>query len=201
MAILTREEIARSLTGAWYVFLDRPDAAQLFDVSVNGFWRSFRAIVLVAPAYALSAMVEREVILAGLVDAGNWSDQQFIVAKVLTLCLDWIALPLLLALVAGQLGVSRTYSAFVVARNWGAVLAIAPFGAIALLYLLGIFGEEATNIGSLVILVIILRYNYLIARRVLGLDTAFAIGLVVADFALSFSIAAFVDGLAGVSGQ
>ena len=50
MPFLDRDEIARSLTGAWRVFLDKADAAGFFDLTVSGFWRSFRAIVLMIPS-------------------------------------------------------------------------------------------------------------------------------------------------------
>ena len=60
---MDRAEIARSLTGAWRLFLGRPDAMRFFDTSVDGFWRSFRAIILVAPLYALTALADRHDIL------------------------------------------------------------------------------------------------------------------------------------------
>ena len=56
--MLERDEIARSLTGAWELFLDRPDAMRRFDISMTGFWRSFRAIVLVLPAYLVTSLAE-----------------------------------------------------------------------------------------------------------------------------------------------
>ena len=43
-----------SLNAVWLLFLDRRGADPLFDSSVEGFWRSFRAIVLVAPLYAFT---------------------------------------------------------------------------------------------------------------------------------------------------
>ena len=49
----SRDEIVQSLTGAWMLFLDRRNAMRYFDVSVDGFWRSFAAIIFVVPAYAL----------------------------------------------------------------------------------------------------------------------------------------------------
>ena len=56
---MNRAEIERSLTGAWRLFLGKPDAMRFFDASVEGFWRSFGAIVLVAPLYALTALADR----------------------------------------------------------------------------------------------------------------------------------------------
>ena len=91
-----RDEIVRSLTGAWRLFLDRPDAMRFFDVSVDGFWRSFAAVVLILPAYALFALAERIEILDEPVVDPAFGDGSFLANKLLTLALDWITLPILL---------------------------------------------------------------------------------------------------------
>ena len=63
-AVITLDEIARSLQGAWLLFLDRANAMRLFDASYGGFWRSFQAVVLVAPAYELTVLADRRALLA-----------------------------------------------------------------------------------------------------------------------------------------
>jgi hypothetical protein len=190
-----RDEIAQSLIGAWRLFLDKPDAMRFFNVSVDGFWRSFYAIVLILPTYVFIALAERRQILTDSLANDDFSGGAFIVNKGVSLALDWVTLPILLALLAGLLGVGRTYAGFIVARNWGAVLAITPFGVVALLFLLGILGSDSANVISLVILVVVVRFNYLIARRALGVDVFFAVGIVVADFVISLAIVGVVDTL------
>jgi hypothetical protein len=190
-----RDEIAQSLIGAWRLFLDKPDAMRFFNVSVDGFWRSFYAIVLILPTYVFIALAERRQILTDSLANDDFSGSAFIVNKGVSLALDWVTLPILLALLAGLLGVGRTYAGFIVARNWGAVLAITPFGVVALLFLLGILGSDSANVISLVILVVVVRFNYLIARRALGVDVFFAVGIVVADFVISLAIVGVVDTL------
>jgi hypothetical protein len=190
-----RDEIVRSLTGAWRLFLDRPDAMRYFNISIDGFWRSFYAIVLILPIYVFIALAEHRRILTDSLADDDFSGSAFIINKGLSMALDWVTLPILLALLAGVLGVGRTYAGFIVARNWGAVLAITPFGAIALLFLLGILGSDSANIISLVILIVVVRFNYLIARRALGVDVFFAVGLVIADFVISLAIVAVTDTL------
>lgn len=192
MAFLTRDEIVRSLTGAWHVFIDRPDASDYFDLSVTGFWRSFRAIVLVVPAYMLSALTTWTTLPAEI--DGGW----FILAKTISLAVDWVAFAVVLALIADRLRVGTTYSAYIIVRNWASVIATAPFGIVALLYVLGLIGQEVAGTLSLAILFVILRYNYLIARRVLQVGMPMAIGVVIADFILSLAIDAGISGLFGV---
>lgn len=195
--MLTREEIVQSLTGAFEIFLDRPNAMRHFNVSVTGFWRSFSAIALVAPIYALSALAERQVALTDALHAAQFDDGLFSLNKILALGIDWITLPLLLALIAGRIGIAGTYPAFIIARNWGSVLATIPFGIVGVLFVSGVIDAEAADILSLGMLFIVLRYNYLIARRALEVSIGFAVVLVVADFALSMLIAGAVDGVIG----
>lgn len=196
--MLDRNEVAHSLRGAWRLFLDRPDALRFFDTSIEGFWRSFAAIFLLVPAYALTAYAEYRVILSDSIADEGFSNAAFIFDKGLALCLDWIALPILLAVLARPFGITRTYGPFIVARNWCAVVAVVPFGAIGLLFALDILGVDTANFLFLAALIVVLRYNFLIARRALAAGTVFAIGIVVLDLVVSLSIAAFSDSVVGL---
>jgi len=192
MAFLTRDEIVRSLTGAWHVFLDRPDADRYFDLSVTGFWRSFRAIVLVLPAYVLSALTTWTTL------PKEMDSTTFFVARTISLAIDWVAFAVVLALVADRLRVSGTYSAYIIVRNWASVIATAPFGIVSVLFIAGVIGQDIAATLSLAVLFIVLRYNYIVARRVLQVGMPLAIGIVVADFILSLAIDAGISGLFGV---
>jgi hypothetical protein len=193
--MLDRDEIARSLTAAFDLFLDRPGAMRNFDVSVDGFWRSFAAVILVVPSYAFAVLAERTMAAAIDPAAPVQDGASFFVQNVIGLGLDWVALPVILALLARPLGIARNYPAFIVARNWGAVIAAVPFGAIGLLIVLGLVGGELANLLMFAALIVVLRYTYLIARRAFDVSLGFAIGIVVLDFVVSLTIALALDGL------
>jgi hypothetical protein len=195
MPFLDRNEIAGSLTGAWRVFLDKADAASFFDLSVEGFWRSFRAFVLMIPFYALMAAAEYQALIAADADV---SDSAFILAKSLASGIDWILFPILLALVAEPLGITRNYTSFVIARNWGSVLAGVPSVIVDLLYVLDVLDGDVTQIASLIVLMVQLRYSYLIASRTLGVGIGLAVAVVVGDFAVSQTIMAIAAAVAGL---
>ena len=198
MAILTRDEVVRSLDGAGRLFIDRPEAMRFFDVSVEGFWRSFAAILLVAPSFALASLAEYHLILSDSIADEGFSEAAFAAARALSLCVDWVAFPILLALVAGRLGLGGRYASYVVARNWCSVLALVPFGMVGLLFAAGVLGPDVTSFLWLAAVIAVLRYNFVIARRGLGVGTAFAIGVVAVDFLLSLSIAAVADSIIGL---
>jgi hypothetical protein len=193
--VITRDEITRSLTGAWRLALNQPDAMRFFDISLDGFWRSFQAIVLIAPAYALTAMADRRAMLSDAIADESFSDAGFIVAKTITLALDWITLPIILAALAAPLGIKRGYTAYIVARNWTTVLIILPFAAIALLEALGLFSVEVAALMSIASLAIVFRVSYVVARRALNAGMDVAIGIVVLDFLVSLAIAMIIDRL------
>jgi hypothetical protein len=192
-----RGEVRRSLIGAWSLFLDRRDALQYFDLSIDGFWRSFRVIVLVAPIYALIVLAEYPSYQAVGIAGASGGPMSFVLGKAAGLIVDWIAFPAVLALAARPLGIARTYPAFIIARFWGSVIAVAPFGMLAVLGLLGILGGEVYSILSLAVFFVVLRYSYLIASRALGVPTGFAVGIVAADLAVSLAVVTTVDAVFG----
>lgn len=195
--MITRDEITRSLNSAWALFLDRPNAVLQFDASYNGFWRSFQAIILVAPAYAPILLADRKALMSAS-DAGTYSDAAFMTARLLTVALDWITLPLLLAGLSNFLAIRRGYTTFVVARNWSSVLMVLPFAVIALFDLGGALSPELLFIPSVLALAVTFRFSYLIARRALDVAVDVAVGFVVLDFLVSLALARLISRVLGV---
>src|ERR1019366_142368 len=82
--LIGRTETLRSLTGAWRLFLNQPDALRSFDTGVDGFWRSFQAIILVAPSYAVEALADRAT-FADRISAGTFNEAGFWATKAVSL--------------------------------------------------------------------------------------------------------------------
>ena len=59
-----QQEIIRSLTGAWLLAKRDTSALNYFNLSIEGFWRSFSAMVLVLPILILSASISLDLKLA-----------------------------------------------------------------------------------------------------------------------------------------
>ena len=131
-------ELRDSLWGAWR--LAHLDAAGMrwFNLSGDGFHRSFFAAVVVAPAYFLVAWVAS---LPGPEPAA--APPRSIAADVVGYPLLWLVFPLLLAAAAKPLGLARSYAAGVIAFNWAQVVIMAvmlPITVLALTGGLGPFG-------------------------------------------------------------
>jgi hypothetical protein len=196
--VINRDEIMRSLNGTWLLFLGKPGAMRFFDTSYQGFWRSFQAIVLIAPAYALTVVADRRALLSDAVADDAFNEAAYMTAKWLTLAVDWAALPLLLAGLGTFLGIRQGYMAYVVARNWSAVLLSLPFAAVGVLDLSGLVSGPLLFFPSLIALAIALRLSFVIAHRALGVGVDVAIGFVVLDFLVSLGVARLIGRLFGV---
>ncbi len=196
--MITSAEITHSLTGAWQLFIGKPDALRGFDTSTDGFWRSFQAIVLVAPIYALTAFADRTGAFSDSIALGALSEGAFWAAKALTIAVDWVALPILLAALAGSIGIKRAYPVFIVVRNWATPVMTLPFAVIAVLQTGGVLEGEALIIASLAALAFALRFSYVVARKTLNVTIDVAIGIVALDFLLSLAIALTIGRLTGV---
>ncbi|MEJ0011877.1 MAG: hypothetical protein WDM94_04445 [Bauldia sp.] len=193
--MIGRDEIQRSLSGAWNLFLGRPDALRAFDTSLEGFWRSFQAILVVAPLYFITALTDR--MGAAGDPATVVSPDKFWATEFLSLVLDWIALPALLAVIGGLVGIKQRYPAYIVVRNWATPVMLAPFAAVSLLGVLGI-SEEILLIPWVAATAFSLRFSYLIARRTLGVEIDVAIAFVALDVFVSLAVLKFVGRLTGV---
>lgn len=181
-------EIQRSLSGAWDLFLGRPQGLDKLDRSVEGFWRSFGVIVLLLPIHALSLWADARLRerdgSEGLGDPSSFD----LVAEYARLGLDWIAFPALLAAFAGVLGIGATYVSYVVARNWAAPIGMTIALTPLVLEAVGVLPQGLGGLLFLIAVAVVLRYHFMILRIALKADLPLAIALLLTDLALSFLI-------------
>jgi len=183
-----------AIRGAVEIFLGRRDGLRRFDLSVEGFWRSFGAILYVLPLFAIIIAADWAVLSQQPVHP---SVEVFVLARLVDLGIEWCALPIALGLLAKHLGIGRTYVAYVVARNWSGIVSVAPLALLSLLFGLGALSLEAMELLSLLVIGAMLFYGYRIARWTLIWPAASAAGLVAADLALSLILISLVHSLFG----
>lgn len=173
-------EIVRSVRGAVRIALFDSDAPAWFNLTIQGFWRSFLAPVLLAPFYL--ALILRDVGEAPEVaDPGS-----LVFARIATFVVGWLAFPLLMIPIARLLQLSGAYVSYIIMWNWSAVpQAAVMIPAMAALDLLdprpaGVLFMSAT--------VTVLFYGYLVARAGLRCPAATAAGVVAFDLVLSLLV-------------
>ena len=183
--MFTIDEIRENLAGAWMVMNGDADGLRRLDTSVEGFWRSFGAIILIVPVFVLSIMSEARLAQ----DIGDLPVQALTVpVQSAILMVDWMLFPGLMALVARPIGLAQQYVPFIVARNWSAVLVNAIYAVPLLIYLAGLMPFLMMALSTYIVLAASGFFFYRIARTTLAVSPGFAVGLVVADFGLSFLI-------------
>jgi len=111
-------EIQEYLRGAWRLMMGRPDGVRALDVSADGFWNSFYAILVAFPALGVgwtSLAIE-------LAERGLGSRISIALRLAVIDIVAWVLPLLVLGLVARTIRIGDRYPHFVVASNWGSAL-------------------------------------------------------------------------------
>jgi hypothetical protein len=182
-----REEVVHSLYGAWRLaFLD-PSGLAFFNFSIEGFWRSFFAAVLVAPGFAF--LIAQKLFTRPETFDPGWA----MLVQLLAYGLSWAAFPLGAVVLTRLLGLGHNYVPLLVALNWGAVLQVLAF-LVAVLLGLALPGLLE---GLIMLLVTggILFYQWFITRNALQTTGGIALMLVLVDLVLNSAISVSADHL------
>lgn len=179
--------IRSSLAAAWEVMLGRQDGLQRLDTSLEGFWRSFLAVFIVAP-FALLAFASQRRLALTAGEAPDPFTTGTLFPETIALLVDWFAFPLIFAILARPFGLASHYVPFIVARNWASVIIAALVAVVHALHLIGILPSSAAPFVLLVAVVVALRFSYVIARTALAVSMGLAIPIVALDFLLSLTI-------------
>lgn len=181
-------QVAAGVYGAWLLARRRPDGLNWFDASVTGYWRSFWAAVLVAPAFLVL-----ELITGGLGEAPGLRAG---VAQLIAYVIAWVAFPLVMVFISESLGKWPNYLRFIVAYNWSAVVQFAILLPIAVLAELVPSGPTILLVQGVTI--ILLVYRAYIAHVALEVGFGTSAGIVLLDVLLSGLVATIADRLGGV---
>jgi hypothetical protein len=183
--MLSADDIYQYLNGAWRLMRGKPDGVRLLDLSSDGFWNSFFAIVLAMPALILGwsgiasefTSVEAGVstfsvvLRLAIVDMGAW------------------VLPLVaLAVAAPYAGVSDRFVHYVVASNWGSALIAWMMLPVALLRFIMPSANDFLTLVSLFIFGLSMVFTWRLTNAVIAKGPA--VGTTV--FAGMFVVSLFV---------
>jgi hypothetical protein len=171
--------VATALYGAFRLALFDKEGLRYFEATVDGFWRSFFAAILVAPLYAVMMALR-----AAEIDAGTSG----LILDGLAYVVNWLAFPVVMLSMVRVLDREGRYLGYIVAYNWAAVLQNAVYLPIAILILTGILPTEAGGFLSLLALGWVLLYSGYIAHVGLNITPLAAGGIVAVDLLLGVII-------------
>lgn len=180
-------EIRRGLEAALAILKREPAAMAGFDLSFEGFLRSFLAVLVSFPAYLV--LVLRGVLLEG----APLALPVLFLVETAGYVVGWLAFPLAAALVLRAMGEGRRFVPLVVASNWAAVLQIHFLLAAVLLAALlpDATGAALATAATLATL----AYQWLVVRTALEAPGRVAAGFVLLDVVVSMLVNGATDWL------
>ncbi len=180
-------EIAYALYGTWRLAHLDASGLKYFDASLDGFWKSFFAAVLVAPAYVLIIFTE----FAGAEGTASAGVVRIFLVEALVYVILWATFPLIMYYLAEQIDHSDQYKGFVVAQNWASVIQMLILLPVVLLSAGAFLPEALLAALSFAVSLLVLGYMWFITRSALNVSGAMATGIVL----LAVTIEYLVNGL------
>jgi hypothetical protein len=193
---LAADDVTRSLAASWRLLQADAKALPDLDLSRDGFWRSYLALVLVVPSMIPALAAERT--LAGLSNSGGLFDAPGLVATIVTAeILAILAVPALLVGLVPDLARNPRFTGFIIAWNWAGILSAALMAVPATVFALGWSNPGIAGFQSLAFAAIVLRLRYCVAKAAFGSHSrvagAIACASLVADYTVlkTFGLAGF----------
>ncbi len=180
-------EVGRGIYGAWRLMLFDAGGMAYFDTSIDGFWRSFFAAIIVAPAYVVFVAIDLASPETEALDP-SWAAIVMGVAYLARV----VAFPIAAVFVTRLLGVSARYVPLIVAHNWASV---PPLLFMVPAELLAASGSGIGGTIATFALLFILVYEWFVMRVALGVAAFTAVGIVVLDVLLGLIIQLSANGL------
>lgn len=176
-----QDEISRSLFALWRILKFDPAGPSYFNLTADGFWRSFAAPIVVIPILSILflpvlAMAPEEIERPGGIT--------FVVVSTLS---DYIFLglfPLIMIPVTRWLGVSEYYSTFIIAWNWAIVVPLLFFLPMAILTAGDLISSGVMGMVQLSFICFLIFFSVLIARTCLQCHGIAAAAVVMLDIVL-----------------
>lgn len=179
-----RAELQAAVTGSLLLARGDRRGLGLFDASVDGFRRSFRAAAILYPLFL--AMLPLRVTAAQWAAAGP---TRIIVAETITYVIAWTAFPLLMLRVSGWFGRQHRFLPYIVVFNWSQLPQNALIAIFAVDRAAGILPTALGQLGELLATIAVLVYEWYIAKAALDVTGAQATLVVALYLVLGLALA------------
>lgn len=185
-------ETINSLYGVWLIGMRRPGAAEYFNISVDGFWRSFVAAALVFPANVIITSVSNFAI-----GEGSYGIHEGL-RDVIIYLITWLFYPLLVIHISEFLGVGERALRYLIPYNWASIPTGYCFAFVSVLGGMEIGSLGVVNFGAWAFVLAYIFAIFLffeIARRQFSISRLAAVGIVALDFIFSISLVSVIGGI------
>jgi hypothetical protein len=187
-------EVLNALYGSYRLARLDTGGFSYFTLTEGGFWRSFAAILLVAPLYYLTSVSLDEITVTL-----SQSQPDIVpvapnhMASLVALAVQWVAWPLAMIMVTRVLGATQHYARFITVYNWSTVFQMIILAAPHAIFMSGLLGAASVQVLIVVSIGFLLFYSWFIVRTALEVSALVATGIVVLDIALGLVISDLVS--------
>ncbi|KXF78812.1 hypothetical protein ATN84_03335 [Paramesorhizobium deserti] len=192
----TLDDIHRYLYGSWRMMRGRPDGLIHLDISAEGFWQSFYAMVVAIPP-----------LFAGWVayaaDLARGDDEaalrlSIVIRTAMVDMISWVLPIVAIGLLARRIGISRRFAPYVIASNWGTALIAWLFVPATLLRLFFPAPQEIMALVSIILFGLSIVFSYRLTQVALQRPHTFALPFYVVLFIGSIFITLMLQHLLGI---
>ena len=185
-------EIQRYLAGAWQMMRGRPEGLELLDISADGFWNSFYAIVIAGPPLLLGwALLSRDLATANEFGPATVS----LAGRLAIMDLATWLLPIAgLVAIARPAGISSRLVHYIVASNWGTAITAWIILPSTIIRMVSPEAREISYFFSLLLFALVMWLGWRLTNVALARGplpaTVLYFGMLAASFAVLFSFQA-----------
>lgn len=193
--MLSADETQASLNGAWRLMLGKADGLRLLDLSVDGFWNSFFAILVAAPALIVGWVG----IANEIGDPEAFSSRFGLVMRLATIDLGSWVLPLVaFAAIAPKAGIGNRFVHYVVASNWASAIIAWMMLPASLVRLFLPSTSQFAVLVSLVLFLTSMVLTWRMTNAVIGKGPAVGTAVFTGMFVTSLAVLFLLQAMLGV---
>lgn len=194
--MMSWDDIQRYMLGAWDLMWGRKQGLGRLDLTVDGFWNSFFAMIVAAPPLLLTwvAVANRLAERPGYEGSRPLAATGFAVIDALA----WVLPLVLLALASRRLGIADRFVAYVVSTNWASAVLVWLGTPVALAMLL-MPGSDITTTLQLLFFVFNGVLMWRLTNAVIDRGPGMATGVFVAMMFVSIVLVTMLQNLFGLS--
>lgn len=181
--MITTREVVSALYGVWRLAHFDENGWRHLDDSIDGFWKSFFAAVLVAPFHVITLLLS---LVASDMPA-TAGPGRIIAVYTIAYVIGWVAFPVAMVGIADLLDRRDKYLRYIVGFNWAITVQVMVFLPVAILFAavgLNLF----TGLLNLVAVFAIATYAWFVARTGLGIPGSTAVAIVLLDLVISIAL-------------
>jgi hypothetical protein len=164
--------VNRSVDAAFGLVMRDKRAWDKFDLTVEGFYRSFAAFLIVLPMTIIVDLIALQVQAAQRISQGQPALEQAygignVIFSTVALAAQWAIFPVTMIVVLRFLGLAHRYAPLVIAHNWGTIVVYLFSLPAFLLFAAGFIGYDDFLGLYLITIVFTLYYRYYTAETAL----------------------------------